>query len=197
MHSDGDKNSCPSDPYPPLEKLIEAIDRQVEQVPHPYADETLQSFWGRRDRNYKKQGRQFIRFVLNGTAFALPLQNAMETDYVPGITPLPNVPEWVRGICNLRGDVVSVVELKQILQLEPGGDTTAGKLILIRHQDVKTAVLVDKVVGMISGEDSDEAKDRSQTAKTAASRFVHDVIHLDGESVHLLDVDALMREMKV
>ncbi len=191
MGSNADKRRKPTDRIPSLEVLINRIDRQVDQVPHAYATAGL----GSRAEENKKQGRQYIRFILNSTVFAVPMQNAMEIDYVPEVTPLPNLPQWILGICNLRGDLVSVVDLRQIFDLKSGGADTAKKLILIQNEDISTAIIVDKIVGMLFADEQKTKIDTNTMANTPFSKFVRSTISLDRQTVHLLDVDVLMKAM--
>ncbi len=175
-----------------LETLINTIDRQLDQVPSPYAEKGFAAILTRRDEAYKKQGRQYIRFLLNGTAFALPLKNAREVDYVPEITPLPNLAQWVKGICNLRGDIVSVVDLSQILDLKPLGTVAARKLILIQNENFNTAIMVEKVAGVRYADDQTHENDKKVMENISFPQFVHSVFDINQEPVYLLDVDALM-----
>ncbi len=180
-----------------LEALIKAIDRQVDQVPHPYAAEGFAAYLDSGTEEHKNKGQQYIRFLLNKTAFALPLPNATEIDYLPEVTPLPNLPQWVLGICNLRGDIVSVVDLKQILHLESGGAGTAKKLILIRNDNISTAIIVDKVMGILSIGDQHNQIDSDLMENKVFSKFIQKVIGLGRQTVHLLDVDVLMTAIEI
>jgi purine-binding chemotaxis protein CheW len=196
---DANSKQCHTQARKPLtlEALIAAIDRRMDDVPSPYAAEGLAGFSGNQAQAHRQQERHYIRFLLDSTAFAFPLQNALEIDYVPNITPLPNLPQWVLGICNLRGDIVSVIDLKQVLQLTPKGAKVGQKLILIRNEDTSTAIMVDKVAGMRRWEDENSTDTKEAMKTTAFAPFVDWVIDIDGQSVHLLNVDALMKAIEI
>ena len=190
------KNKAPKNAgqAPSLEQLIDTIDRQIDQVPSLSPAEGFAAFLRGRADDYRLKAGQCVRFVLSGTTFALPLQNTLEIDYSPEVIPLPNLPRWVLGICNLRGDIVSVVDIKQILHLMPGASDTVKKLILIRNHGVRTAIIVDNIGGMLSVYDHDKRKPREETA---FSRFVKEVLISDLQPIHLLDLDALMAAIKI
>ena len=179
---------------PSLEELINTIDRQIDQVPPLSPAEGFSAFLGGRAEDYQRKTGQCVRFLLGGTAFALPLQNTLGIEYSPEVVPLPNLPRWVLGICNLRGDIVSVVDIKQILHQTPGGTDTAKKLILIRNQGVRTAIIVDNIGGMLSVYDHDKKK---PPEGTAFSEFVKETLISGRQTVHLLDLDALMAAIKI
>ena len=60
---------------------------------------------------------QFITFALQDILLALPLSSALEIGHRPMITPLFNLPDWVLGVSNIRGEVVSIVDLKTYFEL--------------------------------------------------------------------------------
>jgi len=182
---------------PSLELLINSIDRKVETIPSPYGDVEFAASFSSNADAIRKQGQQYIRFSLAGTDFALPLLNALEIDYIPEITPLPNLPKWVLGICHLRGDIVSVVDLKLILQLRSAHSAPPRKIVLIRDNNLSSAVMVDDVASMRYAEDRDTEVDKRSVEKTVQSKFVDRIIQSDERLVHLLDVGELMTALKL
>jgi chemotaxis signal transduction protein len=176
---------------PALDDLIGRIDRQIEKMPHPYAADGFEAFLGSQLGVFKKRGMQFIRFELSDAEFALPLENAVEITYVPDITPLPNLPLWVLGICNIRGDIVSVVDLKQILQLKPAA-AVATNMIIVHDQDLTTAIMADKIMGMFFDGDQDRKIKKGPKSGETCSRFVQSTFVFEQRQVHLLDPKTLM-----
>ncbi len=194
MELDTNRDPKNVDLPPSLEELIITIDRQIGQVPSLSAAEGLAAFLGGGAEDYQRKSGQCVRFFLGGTAFALPLQNTLGIDYIPAVIPLPNLPRWVLGICNLHGDIISVVDIKQILHLMPGGTDTAGKLILIRNKGVRTAIIVDNIGGMLSVYNHDKKKPPEDTV---FSKFVKETLISGRQTIHLLDLDVLMAAIKI
>ena len=180
-----------------LEALIDVIDRQVGRIPHPYTTEGFAVSVGRKDEEQKKKRRQYLRFYLEETTFAFPLQNALEIDYLPEITPLPNLPHWVRGICNLRGNIYSVVDIKQVLRLASVNEAPARKLILMKSKDTQTAVLVDRISGTLNVDVHRHKTETTMSLHPACARFVRSVVVSGARTIHLLDVDELMTALAV
>ena len=179
---------------PSLEELINRIDRQIEQVPALSAAQGFGTFPEGCAESRQEKAAQWVLFHLGRTAFALPLQNTLEIDVSPEVIPLPNLPQWVLGICNLRGDIVSVVDIKQILHLMPGGGDTVEKLILIRKRGVHTAIIVDHIGGMLSVYNHDKKK---PPENTVYSRFVKETLITGRQKIHLLDLDVLMAAIEI
>jgi purine-binding chemotaxis protein CheW len=131
--------------FPSLEELIAEIDTETGQTPGQKPRPDVQPAYG-----YK----QYIRFSLEDIMLAIPLASAMEIGKRPDITPLPNLPEWVLGISNIRGEIISLVDLKTFFGLNPKGSkpspTRAKMFIIVRNQDMKVGLLADKIMGIFS-----------------------------------------------
>ncbi|MFW5637374.1 MAG: chemotaxis protein CheW, partial [Thermodesulfobacteriota bacterium] len=54
---------------------------------------------------------QLIKFMMDDLLLAVPLPKALEIGRQPVITPLPNLPGWVLGVSNIRGEIISMVDL--------------------------------------------------------------------------------------
>jgi purine-binding chemotaxis protein CheW len=63
------------------------------------------------------------------------------------VTYLPHLPDWIPGVCNLRGNIVSIVDLKQLLGFEPSTIGPKTRLVVVRthSQDLTTGLIVDEV----------------------------------------------------
>lgn len=197
MESDAKQTGHHALQVPSLEALIDGIDRQVNRVPHPYETGGVAVAAEDGDEAQKKKGRHYIQFNLNATTFALPLQNALEIDYLPEITLLPNLPHWVQGICNLRGDIFSVVDLKQVLHLAPMNIETIRKLILMKSKDIQTAILVDRIAGILHVDILQNKTEAAMSLHPSCARFIRSVTVSGTRTIHLLDADELMAALVV
>lgn len=184
-------------PAPSLGALISAIDRRIDQVPNPIVAKGFEALLERGGQAGKHNGRQYIQFVLNDVVFALPLRNTLEIDYMTEITPLPNLPSWVLGICHLRGEIISVIDIKQVLRLAPGQADRTKKLIVVGHEGVHTAIVVDKIERMLMVDDAVDGAKTKAKEDGGFSRFVESVVSNDLHNIHLLNVDFLMKAIRL
>ena len=91
-----------------------------------------------------------IVFGLAGARYAVSIRSVLELDRLSPITPVPNTPEFVLGVTNVRGDVVSVLDLRRLLGLPPLARPETGRLVQVRPSGraVRSGVLVDSILGM-------------------------------------------------
>jgi len=101
-----------------------------------------------RESKKKTNGNQidFVRFSLAGEKYGIESKWVQEVIPVDTITSLPGTPPFVTGIISLRGEILSVVDLKSFFKL---ASKSHGQTVIVIHSDdMAFGVLVDKVDGV-------------------------------------------------
>jgi purine-binding chemotaxis protein CheW len=94
--------------------------------------------------------RDYVVFQLGAERFALPSVAAREVLRLPRLVRVPRVARHIRGVINLRGQIVAVTDLRPLLGL-PGEDIPAsGRLVVVEAAGVTTALLTEEVEGIRS-----------------------------------------------
>jgi len=85
---------------------------------------------------------QYLTYTLGSETFALDIVNVREVLDYPNVTLVPNMPDYVLGVINLRGSVVPVVDLRTRFNM-PRNDKTLNSCVIISevHVDGETAIL--------------------------------------------------------
>jgi purine-binding chemotaxis protein CheW len=186
----------PEHPILPLEELISDINRKIGKVPIPKAkndEETQQPM-----RVQSEEHRQYIRFLLDNILLAIPLGSALEIGHRPEVTPLPNLPEWILGVSNIRGEIISVVDLSGFFQRSSELDDKASHLVILQNQTMKVGVLVDRVMGILTLDHIDTSIQRSPYRDNGGvSAFVAGVALSGDDLVNIMDVDKLLSSLEV
>ena len=93
------------------------------------------------------QGRKFIVFVLGGSRYAVDSQHVSEVLRNISSVRIPNTPEWLVGIANLRSEIVTVVDLEKALGEQTAGGSEPPKHIVVRldTMDAYIAFRVEKL----------------------------------------------------
>jgi purine-binding chemotaxis protein CheW len=93
---------------------------------------------------------QYLTFRLNGEVYAIDVGNAREIVGVPRLTRMPGTPSWIRGVMNLRGSVVPVVDLKHKFDMGQTEVTKDACILVVEFQvdgqPYVIGLLVDAVV---------------------------------------------------
>jgi purine-binding chemotaxis protein CheW len=94
--------------------------------------------------------REFLTFQLAGDPYAVPVERVREIVRLRPITPIPRVPEALRGVISLRGEVIEVVDLRLRLGLTPIEPTRASRIIVLHGEDGRmSGLLVDAVTDVL------------------------------------------------
>lgn len=98
---------------------------------------------------------QHVIFTLAGNKYAVPATNIREVGDINYITPVPNVPEWLLGITNLRGDILSLVHLGIFLGVNKNGSdhlqgVTDVEMMVVQSEQEATAITTGIIVDEVS-----------------------------------------------
>ena len=91
-----------------------------------------------------------IEFLLTEARYIIHAKFVVEVIPLKELTPLPCTPAFILGIINVRGKILSVVNLKQILNLPEKGITNLNRVIIIRWMDIELGIPVDEIIGQLS-----------------------------------------------
>jgi len=102
------------------------------------------------EKEMEQERRQYITFLATGQEFAADIMAIREIRGWTDTTALPHVPDYVRGVINLRGIVLPVIDLKAKLGLGLTDASAKNVIIVITIGDCTTGLLVDAVSDIIT-----------------------------------------------
>lgn len=170
-----------------------AAELSLHELAAKIARETLGTWSSDRLPEDANAGVKHVLFVLDGTQYAVPMENVLELQRLPRITPLPSVPDWLRGVTNMRGDVLSVVDLRSLLRLPPVESSMSQRLVVVRStvEEIATGWIVDRMIGV-----RQLAMESTQPSSTltigAAVRFLSGIVDCEGQLTAVLDVNRVL-----
>ena len=88
---------------------------------------------------------KYISFNLNNDSYCIALDFVKEVLKDTSITRVPGTPDFIKGIMNLRGDYITVINLKKFLGLESGKALDKNPVVIIKCNELKLALLIDKI----------------------------------------------------
>jgi len=138
-------------------------------------------------------GEQHVIFSLDGAAYSFPITSVTEIGRPLDVTPLPNVPEWMAGVANLRGDIISVVDLRRFFGLGDDEAPRGGRMLVLRSksEEIQTALMVDAVRGIRIFNDG-QVQQLTAPVETTVTPYMRGVYEHDKGLVVLLDPEKLM-----
>ncbi|MCL1980432.1 MAG: chemotaxis protein CheW [Proteobacteria bacterium] len=173
-----------------LHTLLAAIDLETAQ--EVMLDSRLLK--ERAARNIRKK-KPCITFLLGQDEMALPIDSVHEIGYLPPVTPLPNIPPWIRGIVQIRGEIMSVVDCSLLFGIREASHLLRPSYILFANKDLRFCLMADRITGVVN---VDEQQSPLQPFSTEygehllrLSSLFKGVYLVDKRKVYILDDDKM------
>jgi len=172
-----------------LDDLVDSIDQAIVSDEAPTQENRID------DQPDEEAVERFVVVQFGGSTLGIPMDYVNEIQTVQTITPLPCVPQWVLGVTNLRGNVISVVDFSMLFDLERSTSAiTSRRMVLIQSliDDVATGLVVDRVLGIRGFPASKIHQSSASSSNDMLARYMTGVTDVDDQLVALLDVDKLL-----
>ena len=136
---------------------------------------------------------EIVEFRLASETYGIESMFVREAYPLKELTPLPGVPPFMLGILNVRGQILSVVDLKKFFDLPENGLGQLNKLIILRNEQMEFGILADNILGSRS-----IALEAIQAAPPTVSGVGAEYLRgVTAERVILLDAQKILGDEKI
>lgn len=136
--------------------------------------------------------RQLCTFVLDRLLFAVDVERVQEVIRYQDTTPVFTAPDSVAGLINLRGQIVTAIDLRSRLGLPRRSDGILPMNIVVRTSDGAVSLLADEI-GEVVEVDPDRFEPLPETVTGAVRSTTSGVYKLDRALLHAIDLTATLR----
>ena len=140
--------------------------------------------------------RELISFHVGDQEFCVDVMAVREIRGWSPATPLPHSPSYVRGVINLRGAVLPIIDLGARLGLGVAEPTARHVIIVARIQDRTVGMLVNAVSDILTVTD-DVIQQTPDVACETVRTFVKGILAIDGRMVSLLSMDNILPDLEL
>jgi purine-binding chemotaxis protein CheW len=134
------------------------------------------------------ESKQYSTFFLGGLFFGVEVLKVQEVIRWQEMTRVPLAPRMIQGLINLRGQIVTAIDLRRRFDLPPRPDNQPPMNVVIRCDDGAVSLLVDEIGDVV--EIQDEAYERPpETVKGVARELITGVYKLKERLMLVLDTD--------
>jgi len=138
-----------------------------------------------------RDGSELISFRIGEQEFCVDIMAVREIRGGPPATPVPHSPRFVRGVINLRGAVLPVIDLADRLGLGTAVETARHVIIVVQIGSRIVGLLVDAVCDILSTADHVVQK-TPDLAGDQMQNFVKGLIALEGRMISLIDLGLVL-----
>ena len=131
---------------------------------------------------------QFCTFYLDKLLFGVELKGVQEVIRSLDLTMVPLAPGVVSGLINLRGQIVTAVDLRRRLELDSAPTGTRSMNVVVRSVDGAVSLLVDEIGDVVEVEES-TFEPPPETLRPSVRSVILGVHKLKGRLLHVLDIE--------
>ena len=133
-------------------------------------------------------GRQFCTFHVGTLFLGIEVLAVQEVIWAQAMTRVPLADRAVRGLVNLRGQIVTAIDLRERLGLPPLAGDRAATNVVVRTDDGPVSLLVDEIGDVLDTEEADY-EDPPETLDPGAREFIRGVYKLPDRLLLVLDTE--------
>jgi purine-binding chemotaxis protein CheW len=143
----------------------------------------------------KSTGEQFVTFRLEKEEYGIEILKVHEIIGYQGFAKVPNVPRFIRGVLNLRGSVVPVIDMRLKFNMAEKAYDNFTVIVIIEVQERIIGVIVDAVsdVVTLNAEELQETPDFSSGVRTD---FIKGMGRKGEKLIIMLDIDRILSEQE-
>ncbi|UTV27007.1 MULTISPECIES: chemotaxis protein CheW [Photobacterium] len=136
---------------------------------------------------------QWVTFQLEDETYGINVMQVREVLRYTEIAPVPGAPDYVLGIINLRGNVVTVIDTRARFGLMPGETSDNTRIVIIEAEKQVIGILVDSVAEVVYLRSS-EIDSTPSVGTEESAKFIQGVSNRDGELLILVDLNKLLSD---
>lgn len=137
-------------------------------------------------------GEEMLTFRLGDNCYALPVRYVREVRNFDTVTPLPSVPEWILGLINVRGRLLTALDIRPLLETASVPPQPGSTIVIVGAGDIELGLIADLVI-----EVRRHLAEPQPTPSTAGGRGVAWVRGVDEALNLLIDLPVLLADPRL
>lgn len=132
-----------------------------------------------------------VTFKLGNNEYAIDIMQAKEIIKMEKITLIPNAPDYVEGVINLRGNIIPIVDLKKRFNLEENDGEKNTAIIIVKIDDVDMGIIIDAISKVVSIATSN-IQPPPPMLSGIGQKYIKGVAKLEDKLLVVLDLEKLI-----
>jgi len=148
---------------------------------------------GQEDGEGDSMGNKFLVFTLDSQEFAIPIRHVIDIINAQPITRVPNTPDYVKGITNLRGKVIPIVDVLTRFGKQHQEYDERTCIIVVEYGGDAVGMIIDRVSEVVDMSE-DDISDPPAFSDSSEAKFIQGVGRVDGGVRLILDFLAVLED---
>jgi len=134
---------------------------------------------------------QYVVFQLEEELYGVDIHQVRHIEKLPPLTRVPNAPPFVRGVCNFRGSVIPVIDLKKRLDIQGSQDDANAKIIIVNIGRQTVGMTIDAAADVVSI-NSQEVEPSPSLVTGIDVEFIQGVAKISNRLLIILDLERIL-----
>lgn len=148
--------------------------------------------------NVEESGEQHLIFLLDSVECGMKTEHIQTVERLPEVTLVPHVASWVDGVVHLRGQIISVVDLRSFLELERQAPSSRTRLVAARVGELVIGLVVDGISEMRGIlPNMIQLQQLASSLPGWAAPYAGGIAKIGNRSIILLDMERLLLSEKM
>ncbi len=148
---------------------------------------------GQKNQGQDDQVLQYVTFRLDDETYGIGVMQIQEVLRYTEIAAVPGAPDYVLGIINLRGNVVTVIDTRRRFGLADQEVTDATRIVVMESSNQIMGILVDSVAEVVYLKSS-EIETAPNVGNEESAKFIQGVCNKNGELIILVEFDKMLTD---
>jgi len=140
---------------------------------------------------FKESGGKLLTFMIGNQEYGIQILEAREVVGLMDIDPIPQTPEFMRGVINLRGKIIPVIDLRLKFKIDAAEASGETCILVVNIQGKLTGTIIDFLVGVVTIEES-EFEESPDLGANIETEFITGMAKLSERVIIILDMEAVL-----
>ncbi len=133
---------------------------------------------------------KYVIFKLIDEYYGLDIENVISVEKMQEFTRIPNAPSYVRGVINLRGEVIPVIDLREKLGLKLKSTDENTRIIIVSESEINLGIIVDSSSEVLEIQRS--LIDKPLASEEESNNYLKGIGKVDGRLIIIIDLEKLI-----
>jgi purine-binding chemotaxis protein CheW len=147
-------------------------------------------------REAAERDGKYLTFALGDEIYGIQILKVREIIGMMQVTPVARTPDYVRGVINLRGKIIPVMDLRRIFAMPDRDQTRETCIVVVDIEQIATGLVVDRVVEVLEIVE-DQIEDTPPFGIHVSTDFILGIAKIDNRVTILLDIDKTLSSEEI
>ncbi|MDH5559504.1 MAG: chemotaxis protein CheW [Deltaproteobacteria bacterium] len=140
---------------------------------------------------FEESGGKLLTFLIGEQEYGIQILEAREVVGMLEIDPVPQTPDFMKGVINLRGKIIPVIDLRLKFRMEQRKPSSESCIVVVDIQGKLTGTIVDFLVGVVTIDEA-EFEDSPDLGSNINTVFIRGMAKLDKRVIIVLDMAKIL-----